>query len=641
MKDLIWLWLALLFIGCIEPPNIPRGFDDTELFGGGLITGGSGVITGGELLTPAGVEAGTPAGIEAGTLAGTEAGTLGTPAGTEAGTPAGIEAGTPAGTEAGTPAGTEAGIPAGVEAGTSAGTEAGTPAGTEAGIPAGTEAGTPAGTEAGTPAGTEAGTPAGTEAGTPAGTEAGTSAGIEAGTPAGTEAGTEAGTSAGIEAGTSAGTGAGVEMVDDRDMDGVVDELDNCPDIANPDQQDLDLDELGDACDPSSPALTIDLDWGDPSLDFDLHLLNAQGTFYGTGDCWSLNRAPTWAQPGLLNDAPSEGGSAERSELTSPAPAWYTIGVDLYTGQTSSQGSATISVICRGQRLDLGSQQLSSQSTSDRSFWEVARVNSETCELELINGVKDLSCPSSPVVCACEGCEGSLCGQAGCPEGVSCNPLTGACLDPCDGVTCAQGQLCDVTSGLCRETQCAPCSLDEQCGADAYCVGYNFTNGDSFNVCGTTCSADADCQPGHTCEEVTRNGQEVGVCADLTNLCGPSPCDEVTCEATQVCDPESGACVECTRDSDCASDLTCQDGDCLAPDERAYSTWSVDSAPFCTRTSDCTADERCEPYSFFGSYCFLPCSPELNCPSQFTCCNTIIGQRCVYDELSFFDSVCQ
>ncbi|WP_438853359.1 thrombospondin type 3 repeat-containing protein [Agromyces sp. M3QZ16-3] len=38
--------------------------------------------------------------------------------------------------------------------------------------------------------------------------------------------------------------------VNDRDGDGIVDEQDNCPDVVNPEQDDLDSDGLGDSCDP-------------------------------------------------------------------------------------------------------------------------------------------------------------------------------------------------------------------------------------------------------------------------------------------------------------------------------------------------------------------------------------------------------
>jgi hypothetical protein len=57
------------------------------------------------------------------------------------------------------------------------------------------------------------------------------------------------------------------DVVDlDHDSDGLVDEIDNCPSVANPYQEDLDDDGLGDVCDPCPPGSNHDED-GDGILD--------------------------------------------------------------------------------------------------------------------------------------------------------------------------------------------------------------------------------------------------------------------------------------------------------------------------------------------------------------------------------------
>jgi len=52
----------------------------------------------------------------------------------------------------------------------------------------------------------------------------------------------------------------GSEPSDDSDGDGISNELDNCPDTANPDQTDTDGDGIGDACDPTPTLADVDLD---------------------------------------------------------------------------------------------------------------------------------------------------------------------------------------------------------------------------------------------------------------------------------------------------------------------------------------------------------------------------------------------
>jgi hypothetical protein len=83
----------------------------------------------------------------------------------------------------------------------------------------------------------------------------------------------------------------------DRDHDGVPDALDNCPDLANPDQGDEDNDLVGDACDPC-PAVGHEMaadpdgdgltDTCDPHPTMQDHLLLFEGFHHGVPADWTI-----------------------------------------------------------------------------------------------------------------------------------------------------------------------------------------------------------------------------------------------------------------------------------------------------------------------------------------------------------------
>lgn len=149
-------------------------------------------------------------------------------------------------------------------------------------------------------------------------------------------------------------------------------------------------------------------------------------------------------------------------------------------------------------------------------------------------------------------CHPDACAAAWCASGSQCDALAGACVDPCQGVVCGEGEGCDL--GACVAATCRHLG----CGAGERCVN---------DVCepdpcdGIVCEADAFCRQG-ICVAACR-GIECGagqVCVD--GRCAFDPC-EGRCLRGARCDPVDGACVaDACAELACPVGTACIDGVC-------------------------------------------------------------------------------
>ena len=341
----------------------------------------------------------------------------------------------------------------------------------------------------------------------------------------------------------------------DRDGDGVPDTDDNCPGVPNGDQADRDGDGRGDACVGPSPRVRIVLEWADESVDFDLHLIHPTGSWFGDLDCWAGTRAHAWCDPGYGVDAPSEGGTREEVALRDPPAGVYAVGVDLFPRGRQVSGEAKVTVLCGGRPPAVfGPRRLESAAPTERSLWEVVRVEPGSCTFEPIDAVRDLLC-RGPTQCACVECDEAPCSPRNCPDVDRCDVRTGACLDPCAGVECAGGGRC--VEGECSDpyaAQCRVCGDESDCPEDHVCLIY--PGGGRF--CGITCG-ERDCPEGTQCYEVDRDGP-VQACGN-DNGCRQRPCEDTVCPGESLCHPGFGVCSQCREDADCEAGR-CSGGRC-------------------------------------------------------------------------------
>lgn len=270
------------------------------------------------------------------------------------------------------------------------------------------------------------------------------------------------------------------------------------------------------------------------------------------------------------------------------------------SGDTSGSGdSAESPVVCRPcvTNEDCGGDNLCINGGNGETFC------GQSCA-----GPDDTSCPS-----------GSVCLEVTADTTVfQCFPADLRCNNPCEGLICDPGFVCDPDGdGFCLPPRglCEPCTNNEQCGGPAdLCL--QFDDAGTERACTIDCAADATvCPEGYFCATV-------GTGVDAPKQCVPDiltcidRCVGVTCGAGQYCDPRTGgcnaqgaACDPCSLDFECGGDADL----CIAL-----------PGPDCADNADCPAGDFCRDGQCVMARCGVDCSPDEfgtpgDCPADYNC----------------------
>lgn len=273
----------------------------------------------------------------------------------------------------------------------------------------------------------------------------------------------------------------------DADGDGVADEDDNCPTVANPDQTDANEDGVGDACEN----------------------ITEPGDCTNSSEC-SLDEVCVEGLCELVECSLAAG------EELCPADA-VCVGTICRFAPTCGSDAGCVDVL----------------GVCDRDSGRCVPGCSTNAEC---GGRRTTSCVDSACVYACssdaqcddnETCTGGYClqnecsgnGIEGCPDGERCDGA-GQCepYTACDDDdACLADEFCD--AGICEPR--VSCLSDLNCGNGQICEG-------GFCRTAATCTTDAECEDGEDC---------------VAGLCVPFLCrGNADCEAPQVC--EAGACID-------------------------------------------------------------------------------------------------
>ncbi|MDY0063281.1 MAG: MopE-related protein [Myxococcota bacterium] len=394
----------------------------------------------------------------------------------------------------------------------------------------------------------------------------------------------------------------------DPDEDGLCQEDDNCPFVANPDQADRDGDGVGDRCDVC-PELA---DPGQPDQDGD-----------GLGD--GCDNCPAVANPDQL-DADRDGIGDRCDEVVCVPREERCDALDNdCDGRTDEDlddlGSCLVAggACGEGRRQCLNGEEICVPLVAPAP--ERCDGLDNDCDGVIDEEVRNPCgrCGPTPVeVCNGEDddCDGLVDDDARCDGERTCQ--RGFCAAPCEAGECPGGQVCEAGS-------CLPACLLDGCPASHRC---DPGSGQCVDPCGTVeCPGGSECHGGQCFDEDAC--QETG-CPEgqrcLDGECEPDPCAAVSCPSWQAC--RDGECLESCATVACPLGQSCRDGRCA--DDPCFAAVCpagqvcVDGGCVSDRcpAAGCPAGEvcldgRCQPD---------PCA-RLRCPRQERC----VAGQCVPD----------